>query len=740
MIEKFYHPGWKQTAIVTFMVSFILAMLLFLPKAQAQIITQPASNADPFGVEQVEEGIILSGADFQEIVFKVIRAVLGLLGLIALVLILYAGYLIMTSGGNEDKIEKGKKTLINATIGIAIILSALAIVQFLINALSGSDGDGGAGGGKGPQFNTFSGSGALGSIIKDHYPEDGQTLVPRNTKIAVTFFDPIVPSSIIENYNNSCWNEDQPTVDPAICDPDGNKTLDTADHPPYYGDCIDTNFSFSWEEDCDHLKTDSVQIFVSNDSPTEADYLPAAALTTYDAQKQAVTFVFQPFDKLGSESELIWYTVRLMNGKDDKTGIFRLNADNEAEALDFGIFNWYDWQFQTDTKDDEAPPIVVEKFPEPGSTEPRNAIIQVTFNEAMDPLSVQGVVNQLNPVSTTLSYIVFGTNPTSANPKKLPAGEWVISNGYRTIEFIPTEACGINSCGQAIFCIQLDCGVGDTSCTKGYETLLRTGDLIDPDEPNNPKDSSSFEIHPFTGIADMAGNGLDGNSDQIPNNKPSMESATVLNPLEKNPDNHWWNFNIKNTIDLTSPYLIKVLPGIDAQGVLPDQLVSLLFSKKMLSSSLYNIDLEQYASDPDVDVDIGGQTVKKGALQLDHTVNQKSVEGKTEAQVKHDKFGINALDFYYFASASSSVKDIYQNCLYPGRGPEANLSGTSSICTFDPESSTVPNIGTNCLPVDMTNADKDTGCSLPTNILSIDLTKKNIKECVDYMKSLMINK
>lgn len=66
-------------------------------------------------------------SDPRYIVAIIIRAVLGLLGTIFLVLTIYAGFLWMTAAGNEDKVTKAKKLLFDGVIGIAIILAAYSI-------------------------------------------------------------------------------------------------------------------------------------------------------------------------------------------------------------------------------------------------------------------------------------------------------------------------------------------------------------------------------------------------------------------------------------------------------------------------------------------------------------------------------------------------------------------------------------------------------------------------------------
>lgn len=71
----------------------------------------------------------------QETIGKIIKSALGLLGTIFLVLMIYAGYLWMTAAGNEENVEKAKKLLGNAVIGLALVLTAYAITAFVVRSL-----------------------------------------------------------------------------------------------------------------------------------------------------------------------------------------------------------------------------------------------------------------------------------------------------------------------------------------------------------------------------------------------------------------------------------------------------------------------------------------------------------------------------------------------------------------------------------------------------------------------------
>ena len=73
--------------------------------------------------------------DPRNIVVDMIRVVLGFLGVIAVVLILYAGFKWMTSRGNEETIGDAKKILTAGLIGLIIILSAYIIANFVIKQI-----------------------------------------------------------------------------------------------------------------------------------------------------------------------------------------------------------------------------------------------------------------------------------------------------------------------------------------------------------------------------------------------------------------------------------------------------------------------------------------------------------------------------------------------------------------------------------------------------------------------------
>ncbi|OGL70505.1 hypothetical protein A3C17_04010 [Candidatus Uhrbacteria bacterium RIFCSPHIGHO2_02_FULL_53_13] len=68
---------------------------------------------------------------------RVIQAVLGISGSIALLMFVWGGFLWLTSAGKPERIKSGQDTLLWSVIGIAVIFGAYAIVNFLITSASG---------------------------------------------------------------------------------------------------------------------------------------------------------------------------------------------------------------------------------------------------------------------------------------------------------------------------------------------------------------------------------------------------------------------------------------------------------------------------------------------------------------------------------------------------------------------------------------------------------------------------
>jgi hypothetical protein len=75
-----------------------------------------------------------------EIVGGIIKVALGVVGLIAILLVIFGGFKWMTSGGSEEKVDEAKKILYSGIIGLVIILSAYALSSFVLKTLTTATG------------------------------------------------------------------------------------------------------------------------------------------------------------------------------------------------------------------------------------------------------------------------------------------------------------------------------------------------------------------------------------------------------------------------------------------------------------------------------------------------------------------------------------------------------------------------------------------------------------------------
>lgn len=67
--------------------------------------------------------------------------IIGVLGVAAVIMILYAGFIWLTAGGSEEKVGKAKKIIKQAVIGLIIISFAYGIVGFVFRAVPTTPAD-----------------------------------------------------------------------------------------------------------------------------------------------------------------------------------------------------------------------------------------------------------------------------------------------------------------------------------------------------------------------------------------------------------------------------------------------------------------------------------------------------------------------------------------------------------------------------------------------------------------------
>lgn len=74
----------------------------------------------------------LGTKDLREGIMSIVNVLLGFLGILAIIIILWGGFRWLTSGGNEEKVGEAKKIITAGIIGLVIIFTAYAIATFVI--------------------------------------------------------------------------------------------------------------------------------------------------------------------------------------------------------------------------------------------------------------------------------------------------------------------------------------------------------------------------------------------------------------------------------------------------------------------------------------------------------------------------------------------------------------------------------------------------------------------------------
>lgn len=115
-------------------VMLVSGLGMFLAPAPVGAQTTNLIKTSDLGISY-GESIGLGTRDVRETIASIIRVAMGLLGIVAVGIILIGGFTWMTAGGNEDKVGEAKKWIFSGVIGLAIILSAYALANFIITQL-----------------------------------------------------------------------------------------------------------------------------------------------------------------------------------------------------------------------------------------------------------------------------------------------------------------------------------------------------------------------------------------------------------------------------------------------------------------------------------------------------------------------------------------------------------------------------------------------------------------------------
>jgi len=433
----------KTVAIALSGALFLAAVFIFAPHVFAQA---------SLGLE-FNQASGLGTVDLKVLIARIVRIILGFLGIVAVIINIYAGYLWMTSQGEEEKITKAKKILLNGIIGLVIILSAYLIVSYVINSFTEAIGNGNEQVDNRNDY-IYNGEALGGGILENVFPEPGSNGAPRNVLIMATFKEAIDPASVLES-NNA----------PAVCNGFAE------------GSC---GFLKSFNVNGQDVPSIRIINRSQNNQVLAANQVVAMTNDNY-------TFIFDPVAYLGSEGGDTNYSINITD-QIRKTG-----------GLSAFLPGGYLWSFGVSSNSDATPPRVESVIPTDQEAVAKNTTVQINFSEAINAVSATGVAtgDPDQPFNNILIRYIDQNNNTL-----YMSGVARISNRFRTIEFTSNIPCQlpndqrVNSCGVVPTCFP---GLED------FEVLVKAATVNDNGET----------VNLLSGITDSAGNSLDGNVNGI---------------------------------------------------------------------------------------------------------------------------------------------------------------------------------------------------------------------------------
>ncbi len=124
-----------------FLPSLVALTVPFLASAQNAVQSglSTANIAQYFGFGG---GGLSSSATLTDLIANGVKLFLTFSGAVAVVFVIIGGFYYLTAQGNEEQAEKGKTTLVNAIIGVVIIIMAYVIINVITNLVSTPSGNG----------------------------------------------------------------------------------------------------------------------------------------------------------------------------------------------------------------------------------------------------------------------------------------------------------------------------------------------------------------------------------------------------------------------------------------------------------------------------------------------------------------------------------------------------------------------------------------------------------------------
>lgn len=123
--------------ILLFLFAALIVALMLVSPVLSRAAFQLAPDCDPSLPPSHENACNISAAI--KWLQRLIRDVVTVIAIpLATIMIIYGGFVIMTAGGSDEKLKRGKSIIISAVIGIVISLGSYIIITTIKAILTGN--------------------------------------------------------------------------------------------------------------------------------------------------------------------------------------------------------------------------------------------------------------------------------------------------------------------------------------------------------------------------------------------------------------------------------------------------------------------------------------------------------------------------------------------------------------------------------------------------------------------------
>ena len=122
--------NWMMAGVLT------LASVLMLTLPVSAVTCPAGTNRQGSSASTLAECNIENDNSLIPTILNIIQVTIGVLALVAVIVIIFAGVQYTTSAGDAGKVKKAKDSILYGIIGLVIAILAFAIVNFVLSSLT----------------------------------------------------------------------------------------------------------------------------------------------------------------------------------------------------------------------------------------------------------------------------------------------------------------------------------------------------------------------------------------------------------------------------------------------------------------------------------------------------------------------------------------------------------------------------------------------------------------------------